>query len=163
MAYETLLETERLLVATSGRVMVGHFFASPVIEDLRRLGDREVAWAEQLGGKIAVASLISPTVGMKMDKATRAAAADVQRRCSPFMAANVTIIEEGGFFSSIARSVIMSISLLSRDAVPTRAAASREEATKLCVDGLTAAGYPVAHDAVLSLIEEVANAPRASG
>ena len=127
-----LYEGSIAVVGAFDNVQVYQWFAPPTVEALRAVTAAQLEHALAAGGKTAAITLVDPGVGVTLNEEVRKAGVEAFRTMQPHLYCSAFLVEDRGFFASLARSILFGLTSVARVGYPLKVFGELEP----CVDWL---------------------------
>lgn len=115
-------------IATSGRLYLTSWDDTPTAEAVRKVGEEQLKYFDEVGHKVVVANFMNPRAGATISSEVRGLARDVADETAHTTLGLINVIEGGGFFAATVRMVMNGIFLLRPPPYPYTNVLSVEEA-----------------------------------
>jgi hypothetical protein len=152
-------DEEGLRIASWQRLLIMRFVGAPTLAHLRRVRDEQGRLVRRVAGKVAMVSVVVPRASISFDEETRRGSAQLLDEMKGHILVGTQIVLKGGFFSSIVRSVMMGVNMVTRPPYPTRVCSTLQEGADFVAEQLGAAGYATMPDEVVAAVSSALDAP----
>ncbi len=152
---ELLEDQASLRAAYFGPAMLLRFVGAPTAGQLLTVRDHQRVLVDRIGGKVAMVTVVEPTMGLKFDDDARKKSATVMAEMKSNVLVGTQIILKAGFFASLIRSVMMGINMMAKATHPTKIASSLEDGADFVCTHLNNAGHRISPDDLVSALEHM--------
>ena len=126
---------EGLVVTSWDNLLLNRWYGAPDVDRIQRLWDVQAAFRDALPDRRqAVISIFESSAGLRMSEPARRRATQLAADMEDSVICLGQIVRGSGFFSSVTRSIVSGVMLLSRASYPSQVFAEVEPCAKWMVD-----------------------------
>jgi len=118
--FTILYEDDVASVGCFDDVQVYRWYAPPTVETLQAVADAQGEHAASVGGKAAAITVVDVGVGFSLGEKERQAGIATFRRMKEVLLCSAFLVEQTGFFASLARSVLFGLTAVARLGYPLK-------------------------------------------